>query len=344
MKKVFAFLAFFSLTFNSNAQNKFTSQDSIRVFYDTLFTVMKNEYLHKNSVNWTEIEPKIRRNLNQYSDFQSSLKEITPFFDFAKASHCTVFFNDQEFTSTHIQPTENEFSTQWIKKYSTNPAFEVKILDNQFGYILMPSNGTLDNIGDTIHIVAQKMHDQICEIKDKKSLKGWIIDLRHNTGGNCYPMLLALYDFLGDNNIWGVLDIEKKLKSSIKLSKGKYIDNNETISFIKPKGKTLTKSKVAILTNIVTASSGEITAIAFKGRENTIFIGETSYGATTSNDKRELPFGAIMALTTGYDSDRNNVFYEKINPDIIISKQDNFDNLLIDENIKAAIKFITEKK
>ena len=192
MRKVFTFLAFFSLTFNSNAQNKFTSQDSIRVFYDTLFTVMKNEYLHKNSVNWAEIEPKIRRNLNQYSDFQSSLKEIRPLFDFVNASHCTVFFNDQEFTSTHVQPTENDFSTQWIKKYITNPAFEVKVIDNQFGYILMPSNGTLDNIGDTIHIVAQKIYDQICEIKDKKSLKGWIIDLRYNTGGNCYPMLFEV--------------------------------------------------------------------------------------------------------------------------------------------------------
>ena len=153
-----------------------------------------------------------------------------------------------------------------------------------------------------------------------------------------------MYDFLGDNNIWGVLDIEKKLKSSIRLSKGKYIDNDETVSFIKPKGKTLTNSKVAILTNIVTASSGEITAIAFKGRKNTIFIGEPSYGATTSNDKRELPFGAFMVLTIGYDSDRNGVFYEKIVPDISISKKDNFDNLLIDENIKAAIKFMTEKK
>ena len=67
-------------------------------------------------------------------------------------------------------------------------------------------------------------------------------------------------------------------------------------------------------------------------------------GRTTTNDKRLLPFGAYMALTIGYDCDRNGVFYDKIVPDILLSKQDNFDNLLLDKNIQEAIKFITKEK
>lgn len=340
MRKIFVLFCVLCISFNLSAQKKIVAQDSIRIFYDTIFSVMKKEYLYKDKVNWVEIESQVKQNLLQYKDFKNSLKEITTIFDKAKANHCLVYYNDLEFSATYDGPTEKDFSEQWIKKYITNPTFEVKILDNKYGYILIPGNGSLDNIGDTIHNVAQKMYNQICEIKNKKKIDGWIIDLRYNTGGNCYPMLLTLYDFLGDNFIWGELDINKKNKSKIKLSNGKYIDNNNVISYIIPNGKTLTKSKVAILTNIATASSGEITAIAFKGRKNTIFIGEPSNGKTTSNEKKELPFGAIMALTTAYDCDRNNVFYEKITPDIITHKQDNFDNLLLDSSIQQAIKFI----
>lgn len=100
---------------------------------------------------------------------------------------------------------------------------------------------------------------------------------------------------------------------------------------------------MAIITNIATASSGEVTALAFKGRENTIFIGEDTNGATTANSVRPLPFGAYMALTVGYDSDRNGDFYEKIIPDVQIIKKDNFDNLLLDGNIQEGIKYFEQK-
>jgi C-terminal processing protease CtpA/Prc len=156
-------------------------------------------------------------------------------------------------------------------------------------------------------------------------------------------MLLALYDLLGDNIVYGGLDINKKLTHKIKLENGKYLDNNEVISFINPKGKKIDKLKVALITNIITASSGEITAMSFKGRKNTFFIGEPTYGFTTSNDKKELPFGAYMAFMVAYDCDRNGTFYEKIIPDIKVSKQDNFDNLILDRNVQEAIKWMNKK-
>jgi C-terminal processing protease CtpA/Prc len=84
--------------------------------------------------------------------------------------------------------------------------------------------------------------------------------------------------------------------------------------------------------------------LAFKGRENTIFIGEKTNGKTTSNMIADLPFGAYMTLTIGYDCDRNGNFYDSIVPDIEIKNQDNFDNLLLDGNIVEAINFIRDKK
>ena len=100
---------------------------------------------------------------------------------------------------------------------------------------------------------------------------------------------------------------------------------------------------MALITGIFTGSSGEVTALAFKGRPNTIFIGENTAGYTTGNVTWTLPFDTFIALTTGYDSDRNETYYPYISPDVVVSKQDNFDNLMADLNIQEGIKFIKGK-
>lgn len=343
MKKILVLIFILSLTINSNAQTTLTSRDSINVFYDSLLTILKSDYLYKDKVNWPTVELETKNALLEYNDFKSSFTHITSLFDKIKATHCTIFYQDNEYRSTSTSFTENDFSEQWLKKYVTTPAFEVKVIDNNYGYILIPGMNVLDNSSVNIQKLAQPMYDQIATIKNTHQLKGWIIDLRFNTGGLCHPMLLSLYDFLGDNTIYGSLDINKKLFLTVRMKNGKYYDNDQYVSCIIPKGKKLTKTNVAVIVGKVTGSSGEITAIAFKGRKNTIFIGEPTGGQTTTNDERKLPFGIVMALTVGYDCDRNKIGYEKITPDALITKQDNFENLLDDKNIQEAIKWMNKK-
>lgn len=340
MKKYLGITFILLFSFNIQAQEFKTSKDSIEYFYDDLFKVMKNGYLFKDTVNWKEVESKIDKKLMPYSDFNKSLNEVSYFFDLTKADHSRLFYKDKQFSGNFQGPTQDDFTEQWIKKYKTNPQFEVKILDNQYGYILMPAMYNEKNL----HKQSQRLYDEINNIKNSNKLQGWIIDLRFNTGGDIFPMLLALYDFLGDNVVWGTLDIDKNQTSEIRLKDGKYKDNSKTVSYIKPNGELLDKIKVAVITNIATGSSGEITALAFKGRENTIFIGEKTYGKTTSNVRADLPFGAFMTLTTGYDCDRNGNYYENIIPDVNVVENDNFEDLLLDGNIQEALKFISEQE
>ncbi|HEX6590292.1 MAG TPA: hypothetical protein VF039_14900, partial [Longimicrobiales bacterium] len=53
-----------------------------------------------------------------------------------------------------------------------------------------------------------------------------------------------------------------------------------------------------------TASSGEATAIAFLGRPDTRTFGQPSAGFVTANDTFELPDGAYLVVTVGYEADR----------------------------------------
>jgi len=343
MKRLLAVIFVFILFLDVSAQKKLTPQDSIKIFYDNLFSALKTKYIHKDTINWGLIESQTKQDLNQYDTFQSSLSEIKKLFDRIGATHCNIYYKQNKYSATGKNISKEDYSEQWKKKYDTKPTFEVKVINNRYGYILIPAILSFDISTSSIHNIAQPLYNKIAETKAQNNIEGWIIDLRFNTGGNSWPMLLALYDFLGNNDIGGSLNGDKKQESKFRLDNGKLIEKSKTISFVNPMGELLDKKRVSIITGLFTASSGEVVAMAFKGRRSTNFIGESTYGATTGNIACKLPFSITMALTTSYDCDRNGNYYEKIIPEISISKEDNFDNLLLDKNIQQAIEFIDVK-
>ena len=342
MKKALGLICFLCFILNINAQKLKTSQDSIKVFYDKIFKSLEIAYVHKGDYDWKKLKVETFKNLATAKDFKSSLKEAEVLLNKIGADHSNVTYQDKNY-GPKVNISWDNFSKQWMTKFATKPKFEAKVLDEKFGYILMPNIPTNDFSPEFINKIAQPLYDKIAELKANDKLEGWIIDLRFNTGGNSAPMLLALYDLLGDNVVWGTLDGNKKLINSTKLNKGFYDQGEKKSAYIKPRGELIDKSKVAVIIGGLTASSGEVTALAFKGRSNTVFIGEKTMGKTTSNMVVTLPFDAIMPLSTGYDCDRNGIYYKQIPPDIIISKQDNFDDLLQDKNIQEAIQFFSKK-
>jgi len=345
---VFVLIIFGLATFAQSPSEKkttplatgFSAQDSIRLFYGALFKAFKIAYLHRKAVNWQRVESDVYSRLNRYVNFKKSLNEITPLFDTLKANHCIIYRDGDQYTGTKKKIPKDRYSNQWRKKYDSKPIFEAKILDGKYGYILIPGMVFMDTGEENINRIAQPLYDQIAAIKQSYKIEGWVIDLRMNTGGNCAPMLLSLYDLLGDNTIWGELNLHQRQVSSYKLNQGKYLQKSKVLAAINPTGELLDQAKVAVITGIFTGSSGEIVALAFKGRPNTRFIGEDTSGYTTGNVKWPLPFDTHIALTTSYDSDRNGRYYDVVRPDILVSKLDNFDNLLFDVNIVEAIKFI----
>ncbi|HEY0796465.1 MAG TPA: S41 family peptidase, partial [Acidisarcina sp.] len=80
-------------------------------------------------------------------------------------------------------------------------------------------------------------------------------------------------------------------------------------------------SKIAVLIDNWTGSSGEALAIAFRGRPQTRFFGEHTQGASTANEVFNLPDGAAMWLTIGVDADRTGKQYMNgIDPDEVIKQ------------------------
>ena len=80
--------------------------------------------------------------------------------------------------------------------------------------------------------------------------------------------------------------------------------------------------RVAVLSNVGIASSGEATLIAFRLRPNTRSFGEATCGLSTSNSSFTLSDGATLNLTTAVMADRaKNRFGDRIAPDEVFTDQ-----------------------
>lgn len=331
-------IAILLLTIKDLSAQRLTTNDSIRLFYDSTFKIMENSYLYKDSIDWKQIKPYIYQEALKENNFEASLKAFSIFVDTVGDSHSHIIYQGNPFGNLSVGNFgESDFNESWLAKYTSGVGFEIKVVDGKYGYISIPAMPLITD-KDSLHQFTQPMYDSIALLAEQ-GVDQWIIDLRFNTGGNMWPMIGSVYNLLGDGKFASSINHRKQDTVNWQLKNGILYEGQDTITYIERQELDMSNDKVAIITGKVTASSGEILALAFKERGNTIFIGEPTMGLTTTNQHYELPFEVYLELTEGIDADRLGNYYERIEPDTTVSKRDNFEDYLEDENIKAAIEF-----
>jgi C-terminal processing protease CtpA/Prc len=127
----------------------------------------------------------------------------------------------------------------------------------------------------------------------------FIVDLRANTGGGMYPMINAVDALLGDGTLgyWQITG--QPPDEPWPNTFGQYGDAASVKRI-----DSLKNAPVAILIGALTASAGEFTAMAFEGRPNTRFFGETTADLISANEPIPLPDGALLVVSEGWGTDR----------------------------------------
>lgn len=159
---------------------------------------------------------------------------------------------------------------------------------------------------------AKVAEDFIHENRDK--INGVVLDLRGNTGGDMGPMATAVSSLLPDGELmyyhYRSYDVPVTLKDGV-------IDNAGT------GGKSLYPDEklnvpVAILTDGMTASSGEALTLCFRGLENVKTFGAPTAGYTSVNMLYNMYDGAQMYLTVAFDKARTGEIFKEtsIEPDV----------------------------
>jgi len=229
-------------------------------------------------------------------------------------------------------------------KLKTEKAVVSQLIDKKTAYIRIPGN---DDFGfKKVDSIANDIITHINKVNSPK-IKGWIIDLRVNTGGNMYPILLGLKEFIGSDNI-----VFGGFRNSKGESSGKWEikDGKMLIDGIELDRKTQLKIPlkkdipIVILTSCYTASAGEMTAISLIGRKNTYVVGEPTADYTTAVQGFRINKDAGINLSTDYVVDRNSKIYKSsIQPDVEVLQGDNFEDLKKDKKIMKAMQLLKDK-
>lgn len=123
-------------------------------------------------------------------------------------------------------------------------------------------------------------------------VRGAVIDLRGNTGGNMSPMISAVQRFIDDGE--NMLRFRGRKRTA-------WMTLPYIVKVTGVQAKERIVCPVAILTDSLTASSGEATLICFRGQENVRTFGGPTAGYASANSPFPLPDGSKLVLTTSCD-------------------------------------------
>ena len=231
----------------------------------------------------------------------------------------------------------DEFTAWQGDKSEQAAAFPTARVIGGNGYVLVPGFMSGDSL--LMLAFADSLQRAIHTLSEQ-GIKGWIVDLRQNTGGNMTPMICGLGPLL-DTGVLGTLTDVSGGVERWYYRDGEYgWDDRPLLRASWP--VTLAKRlPIAVLTAQQTGSSGECTTISFIGNTNTRSFGQPTFGLTTGNGQFALPDGAQMFMASTIMGDRNGkLFHGSIVPDEVVEQPADWS---YDAALDAALKWIARQ-
>nr|WP_255724013.1 S41 family peptidase [Terrimonas ginsenosidimutans] len=277
---------------------------------------------------------KVYRETKGISKLDKLLAKYPLFFQWVNDSHSSVASAGKSISWKEGRPSESEASLTDADLTGSSRLKAERWGD--IGYLCIPSEkGFTGNAQE----MAQRLTGTLAAI-DPSTIKGWIIDLRLNTGGDVWPLIASLAPLIGDGQVGSLK--ERSTDTNTYIKDGKLFGKEEFNSI--PQQTSIpvnSKTFVAIVCGPHTASSGEALLLAFKGRPNTTIIGEQTAGHVTNNNSFELEKNVSLSIATAYMQDRSGTVYTHgINPDVEILRGDNFEDLGKDQKVQQAIGWV----
>jgi carboxyl-terminal processing protease len=179
--------------------------------------------------------------------------------------------------------------------------------------------GAFSGTPEQANAYARQIQDAIAAA-DRDDLIGWIVDLRSNGGGNMWPMIAGLGPILGDGPL-GYFISPTGTETLWEYRDGTSRSGGVAVSTVPaPYVLKRQRPRVAVLSDVGIASSGEATLIAFRQRPDTRSFGQPTCGVSTANSTFTLSDGGTFTITTSVMADRAKTrFGDSIPPDEIIS-------------------------
>ncbi len=294
--------------------------EPVKAFFTQLIQIVEENSINRRKINWADYKAQVWAKVGGAQTVPKTELAMTLAMALLKDNHSGIIVDNQRglYGGIGCQPL---------------PALSPFVFaEPNIGYVKVEGfNGS----GQEAINFAENIQNDIAR-QDDKNLKGWIVDLRRNLGGNMYPMIAGLGPIIGEGLCGYFYDADDKPVQPFSYQNGAaWLGEQPLTTAAKPYKLIDNSPRVAVLLGNSTASSGEATAIAFIGRANTRLFGTASCGLTTGNTQYNLPFyGYRLNLFTVNMGDRMGKIYGKeIMPDELVTD---------DQAIAKAVKWINQ--
>ena len=309
-----------------------------------IYSFMKINSVFRDRIDWTATDAEFSKCLSASHSTNDTMNCLVKVLETLDDVHSHIMFNDQYYGFYH--PIDDSIYQRILplkeKSNARSGIIQTTLLDGNILYVLIPSINAYSHVD--INRYGQALSDSICRYATK--ITGFIIDLRLNTGGNVYPMLAGLHALLGHQVIGYETDnVGTAIRKWEIAEDNLFLEGYQVTQITAQCNKDFSTTPVVVLIGPMTASSGSMTAIAFKQRPNTLFLGEpTADGYTTSNGYFQFAPNLTMNFATNFVADRHmNIYRTFVSPDRIVEGRDDFDHLMEDAKIIMAMKWLKEK-
>lgn len=317
------------------AQRPMNEQDSAKVLLRKVFDTVEQHSVYRPVEGWGSLESRIFHEFDSIEGYKSLTPRVKALFE-ATGDHHSFLTLDKKRAGTGFFDT---LSIREVLREAavSSPRLKAQVLPEGYAYL------RISGYNNDISVFSQSIQDSLCSLLSNKP-KGLIIDLRLNEGGSIYPLFTGMGQVIGNGTFAYWARAEGKPQTRIGLKKGNLLINKITAASVNMACGVPSQMKVAVLLSQITASAGEHLAIALKGRPNTLFIGEKTLGLTSGVSVFNV-YGHKLGLSTAFMADRNGTLYKQaVLPDVELVEGDNFDNLLLDTKVNAALNWFQSTK
>lgn len=277
-------------------------------FLDEMLDIMESNSINKNEIDWSNFRQDVLERAGNAQNIKDTYPAIKRALRLLNDNHSIYRGAD----GTVLSEGSIRCNFQNIDEAST---------PETIGYVRVTAFSGSSNSSEAISF-AKEIQDQI-RSQDNSNTEGWIIDLRGNSGGNMWPMLAGVGPVLGEGTAGYFIDADD-IETSWGYQNGASVSNGNLLTQLDDFYTLITDNpKVAVLLDNGIASSGEVMAISFIGRENTRSFGTPTCGLSTANSRFNLSDGSVLNLTAAFLADRNkNKFGMPVEPDEVTADED----------------------
>ena len=192
--------------FLSDVQEEPDPSTDPAAYLDNALDIIQENALYRDKVDWAVTRKQAHAMIKDATDVEATHPAIQFALNALGDNHSFVMTKDQmkDWRSGPDPEAEQDDGDVLEKPSSkdteapeTDSEFGIRsrLLEGDIGYVVVPHLGSGNP--EVCRDFATEVYESIRTL-DEEGVLGWVVDLRGNTGGNCWPMLAGASPILGE--------------------------------------------------------------------------------------------------------------------------------------------------